>query len=93
MGRWVGNEEFAVNAVDSSTHLPINECRLFVWVIWTLVFGAYLGFGAWKLVLQSYQLLKVILDRSGFAVRLMISSIDNRGLWRQNANEGERHGR
>jgi hypothetical protein len=28
------------------------------------VLGADLEFGAWKLVLQSYQLLKVILDRS-----------------------------
>ena len=37
---------------------------LFVLVIWTLEIGAYLEFGAWKLVLQSYPLLKVILDRS-----------------------------
>jgi hypothetical protein len=38
---------------------------VFVWVIRSLVLGACLGFGAWKLVLQSYQLLKVILDKSG----------------------------
>ena len=73
------------NDAKFSLSLALSQC--FVLFIWTLVFGADLEFGAWKLVRKSSQFLKVILDRSvDNSVLIEFSIIQNPGFPNTNTN-------